>query len=143
MTQREYCNAANRATFTAVLLESREGIENLEAILAVPGLDYVGIGTNDLALSFAVGGHEPRAPELSDVIERARTRIKTAGKPIVVVSTREQAQEAAALGAGLVAVPDVVLIEVAGREFLAASASARPATPSGPDQLRARTRPDP
>jgi len=50
----EYCAAANHTTFTAALIESKTGLDELESIAAVPGLDYLSIGANDLALSLGI-----------------------------------------------------------------------------------------
>ncbi|OZM81319.1 HpcH/HpaI aldolase/citrate lyase family protein [Pseudonocardia sp. MH-G8] len=41
---------ANRRTVVAVMIETPGGVENLDAILAVPGVDAVYVGPSDLAL---------------------------------------------------------------------------------------------
>ena len=41
---------ANRRTIVAVMIETPGGVENLDAILAVPGVDAVYVGPSDLAL---------------------------------------------------------------------------------------------
>jgi 4-hydroxy-2-oxoheptanedioate aldolase len=43
--------SANRAVICAVMIESAEAIDNLDAILRVPGIDAVFIGPNDLSIS--------------------------------------------------------------------------------------------
>lgn len=48
--------AMNRRTVVKVLLESPLGIRNAEAIARVPGVDIVGIGTNDLCAELGVPG---------------------------------------------------------------------------------------
>jgi 4-hydroxy-2-oxoheptanedioate aldolase len=42
--------SANRRTIVAVMIETPGGVENLDAILAVPGVDAVYVGPSDLAL---------------------------------------------------------------------------------------------
>ena len=114
----DFCRAANHATFTAALIECQSGLDELEAIAAVPGLDYVSIGTNDLALSLGMtaGAADPRARAL---VDQAHARIKAIGKPqIAVVSDAEQAHAAIAVGARLIAVSDAALLATAGRSLL-------------------------
>jgi len=41
---------ANRRTIVAVMIETPGGVENLDAILAIPGVDAVYVGPSDLAL---------------------------------------------------------------------------------------------
>jgi 4-hydroxy-2-oxoheptanedioate aldolase len=50
-TPSEYLAQANDSTLTLLLIESRTALENIEAIVAVPGVDAVTIGPNDLAIS--------------------------------------------------------------------------------------------
>jgi 4-hydroxy-2-oxoheptanedioate aldolase len=114
----DFCRAANHATFTAALIECQSGLDELEAIAAVPGVDYLSIGANDLALSLGMtaGGADSRARAL---VEEANARIKAIGKPqIAVVGNAEQAQAAIAAGARLVAVSDAALLATAGRSLL-------------------------
>jgi 2-keto-3-deoxy-L-rhamnonate aldolase RhmA len=100
------------------LIECQSGLDELEAIAAVPGVDYLSIGANDLALSLGMtaGGADSRARAL---VEEANARIKAIGKPqIAVVGNAEQAQAAIAAGARLVAVSDAALLATAGRSLL-------------------------
>jgi 4-hydroxy-2-oxoheptanedioate aldolase len=46
----------NRANLIAVMLESANAIDNAEAIAAVPGIDILLIGTNDLSIEMGVPG---------------------------------------------------------------------------------------
>jgi 4-hydroxy-2-oxoheptanedioate aldolase len=72
---------ANRATIVEVLIESPLGVDNLEAIAAVPGVDLVGIGTNDLSAELGVPG-EARHPRVRAAHERALRACQRAGKPM-------------------------------------------------------------
>ena len=47
----------NAATLTVVMLETPKAIENAEAIAAVPGIDVLLIGTNDLCAEMGIPGH--------------------------------------------------------------------------------------
>src|SRR5882672_3467106 len=48
--------ALNAANLIAVMLESQTGIENASAIAAVPGIDVLLIGTNDLCVDLEIPG---------------------------------------------------------------------------------------
>jgi 4-hydroxy-2-oxoheptanedioate aldolase len=52
----QFNQAMNEATVVKILIESPRGIENIEAIAALPGVDLVGIGTNDLSAELGVAG---------------------------------------------------------------------------------------
>ena len=114
----DFYRAANRATFTAALIECQSGIDELEAIAAVSGLDYLSVGANDLALSLGItsGTADPR---VRATVEETQARIKATRKPqIAVISDAEQAPAAIAAGARLIAVSDAALLANAGRSLL-------------------------
>ena len=50
------CNAINAATMVIVMLETPQAIANADAIAAVPGIDSLLIGTNDLAMELGIPG---------------------------------------------------------------------------------------
>lgn len=60
-------------------VETREALDNLDAILAVEGVDGVFIGPADLAASMGYLT-EPGHPEVLSAIEDAIVRISKAGK---------------------------------------------------------------
>ena len=69
--------AALDQTVIALMIEKREALENLEAILAVPGIDMVQFGPADYAMSIGVAGEwsHPRVQEAErHVIETALKR---------------------------------------------------------------------
>ncbi len=63
------------------MIETRRGLENLDAILAVPGIDGIYVGPNDLSLAL---GHRPEnestVPVVREAVERIRERTVAAGK---------------------------------------------------------------
>jgi 2-keto-3-deoxy-L-rhamnonate aldolase RhmA len=71
----EFCRAANEAMITIVQIEHSDAVNNLDEILAVPGLTGIVIGSNDLSGSMGHMG-EPRHPEVLRAIETviAKTR---------------------------------------------------------------------
>src|SRR5437773_602153 len=52
----ESCAAINDATLVVVMLETPMAIANADAIAAVPGIDSLLIGTNDLAMELGIPG---------------------------------------------------------------------------------------
>lgn len=52
----EMLTQLNDATLVAVMLEGPEGLDNLEEIAAVDGIDVIHVGTNDLLLSLGKAG---------------------------------------------------------------------------------------
>jgi 4-hydroxy-2-oxoheptanedioate aldolase len=76
-----YAKSANTAVVVLAMIETREALGNLDAILAVEGIDGVYVGPSDLGLSL---GHEPTleptAPEVLDAIAAIAARAKAAGR---------------------------------------------------------------
>ncbi len=69
-------------TVVGVEIETRAGVEELDAIVAADGLDLVFVGPGDLALSLGLGGGiaDPAlAPVVTDVLDRAAAADKATG----------------------------------------------------------------
>ena len=60
---------SNRETFVVVQIETREAMDHLDEILAVPGVDAALVGPNDLSIALGVAG-KMRDPLLASAIER-------------------------------------------------------------------------
>ena len=75
----EYYRTANDNMLVGALLEDASVVDNLDAILAVDGIDYFGIGPNDFAQSLGFPG-EPGHPQVRKVMEELTARIRGAGK---------------------------------------------------------------
>jgi 2-keto-3-deoxy-L-rhamnonate aldolase RhmA len=78
----ETCAAINDATFVTVMLETPQAIANAEAIAAVPGIDCLLIGTNDLAMELGIPGgfgDERIAAAYQAVVDACRKHGKYAG----------------------------------------------------------------
>lgn len=83
---KDYVRHANAETCLVVQVETRQGLENLDAILGVSGVDAVFIGPADLAASLGHIG-EAGHPEVRAAIEDALRRIASAGKAAGVFVT--------------------------------------------------------
>ena len=78
----EAAAAMNAANLTVVMLETPTAIENAEAIAAVPGIDVLLIGTNDLCFEMGIPGeftHERVAGAYERVVAACRNAGKHAG----------------------------------------------------------------
>lgn len=64
----EICHRLNARTLVVAMLESEEGIVNAEAIAAVPGIDMLLIGTNDLCAELGIHGQHDH-PEIRAAYE--------------------------------------------------------------------------
>lgn len=72
-----YCRTADEETLVMALVESRAGIESIDAILAVPGIDVIFLGPFDLSVSLGVGGqmdHPKVRAALTEVVRKARAK---------------------------------------------------------------------
>jgi 4-hydroxy-2-oxoheptanedioate aldolase len=72
----DYKKEADEEVFLDVMIEDREGIDHMEEILAVPGLDYVSVGPGDVSQALGVFGQTAH-PEVIAVRDRV---LKTADK---------------------------------------------------------------
>ncbi|SEK17303.1 MULTISPECIES: aldolase/citrate lyase family protein [unclassified Variovorax] len=80
--------AANRSTIVKLLVESPRGIENIEAIARVEGVDLVGIGSNDLSAELGVVG--PSVHRLMrEAHDAALAACARANKPLVIGGVAE------------------------------------------------------
>lgn len=72
---RDYTDVQNKETLVIVHIEGQKGVENLDAILAVEGIDCVFLGPYDLSQSLGIPGqvrHEDVEELMADVCERAQ-----------------------------------------------------------------------
>lgn len=103
-----------------VQVESRKGLDNIEAIAAVEGVTGVFIGPGDLAAALGHVGN-PKHPEVQAAIEDAIARIRACGKPAGILSADETlARRYIELGCRFVAVGSDLGILARTSEQLAA-----------------------
>jgi len=79
----QFNQSMNKATVVKILIESPIGIERIEAIAALPGVDIVGIGTNDLSAELGVAGQyaHPSVRQAHEAAIRACQRVQ---KPLAI-----------------------------------------------------------
>jgi 2-keto-3-deoxy-L-rhamnonate aldolase RhmA len=125
-----YMAQANEAVFVMPQIEDWRTAEIIDEVLAVPGIDAVAIGPNDL--SGTVGAlRQHDHPKVKGSIERILAAAKAKGIPACmgIVTAPERTAELAASGARLVLVAaDVGLLVSGFDKALAAARGAAPGT---------------
>lgn len=79
-TSRDYASSPDAEAILFAMVETRSGLENLDAIIATPGLDGIYIGPGDLSLSL---GYQPTmaptAAEVVDAMQAVLAKVRAAG----------------------------------------------------------------
>ena len=81
--------AANEAVVCCPLIETAPGVENIEAILNVPGIDLVWVGFLDLSLSMGVPG-QFNHPEFNAAIARILQACESHGMPVGILADKPE-----------------------------------------------------
>lgn len=114
-----YLQRADAEICTLVQVETRQALEQLEAIASVEGIDGVFIGPSDLSASFGHVGN-PQHPEMQTVMQQAVTRLKAVGKPAgILTGNEEEARRYISWGYTFVAVGADVGLLARGADALA------------------------
>ena len=113
LTDREtYFRRAGTGTFVGVMIESGPAVDNIDDILAVPGLGGVIIGAADLASSL---GHlnDPRHGDVARAVDQITQRCTAAGVPFgMYAASAEEATRLMSRGAQLITVgSDLLFLE--------------------------------
>jgi 4-hydroxy-2-oxoheptanedioate aldolase len=107
------------------MIETAEGLANVEEICAVDGIDGVYIGPSDLCL--AVGGKFPNDPDVKVEFDAAIERILAAARandkiPAVHTASGEVARQRIAQGFTFITIAsDLTHLEIAARAHLDAA----------------------
>jgi 4-hydroxy-2-oxoheptanedioate aldolase len=117
--QKQYLAQANEAIVTLAMIETREALENLNAIASTPGIDGLFLGPSDLSITLSDGQTlEPQSPEVERELDRIVAAARKAGKiPGVYCATPERAVALAGRGVTFMAIANDLT-------FLRASAAA-------------------
>jgi 2-keto-3-deoxy-L-rhamnonate aldolase RhmA len=87
---------SNAATVLIAMLETPEGIANADAIAAMPGIDVLLIGSNDLCTAMGIPG-ELKSPKLRAAYESTAKACKAHGKKLGVGGIRGDVEHVAEL----------------------------------------------
>ena len=78
-------NAANDDILVIPMIETKTALDNLEAIVSVPGVDAIYIGPSDLSLSLGMAPLQDRQePEFLAVLDRIRTTAQKHGVKVCI-----------------------------------------------------------
>ena len=87
---RDYSRQANDEVAVIIQIEDKEGLERIDEILSVPGVDMVATGRNDLSQALGVPG-ENTHPQVLAAEERVIERAIAHGKcPTLLVKSRKR-----------------------------------------------------
>ncbi len=115
----DYAKRAAAEICVLVQVETRQALGNLDAIVAVEGVDGVFIGPGDLHASLGYAGEQAN-PAVLPIIDQALTDVNRAGKaPGILTGNQELARRWLALGSLFVAVGSDVSILARGADALA------------------------
>lgn len=82
----EFCERANRESFVAIQIETRNSVEECDAIAAIDGVDHLFVGPSDLSQAFGVTGDFMHADCLA-AIDRVARACRNHGKSWGAVTT--------------------------------------------------------
>ncbi|MDX5628847.1 MULTISPECIES: 2-dehydro-3-deoxyglucarate aldolase [unclassified Brenneria] len=103
-TEPDYFATINDNITVLVQIESRQGVDNLDAIAAVDGVDGIFVGPGDLSAALGYLG-QPNHPEVQRVIRHIFERAAAHGKPAGILAPVEaDARRYLEWGASFVAV---------------------------------------
>jgi 2-keto-3-deoxy-L-rhamnonate aldolase RhmA len=83
MPARDLNPKLDEATIVQILIETPVGVENADAIAAVPGVDMIAIGANDLSAELGVAG-DFAEPRITDCIAKVAAACKRQGKLLML-----------------------------------------------------------
>jgi 4-hydroxy-2-oxoheptanedioate aldolase len=89
----DYFTLANSEIMVAVMIEDRQGVAEIDAILAVPGIDLIIEGAIDLSQSYGVPG-QAQHPDVQGAISHVAERCQAAGTPFCAIPRAEGQLEA-------------------------------------------------
>lgn len=118
ITPREYMDRANQEVLCFPVIETAEGLANVDAIAATPGIDAIIIGDGDLSTSMGYGGDRTH-PAVREAVTHIIARAKAHGRWVATAGyDAETARVRFADGADIVQVPPPAMLVRAGREFV-------------------------
>jgi 4-hydroxy-2-oxoheptanedioate aldolase len=113
----DYADHANEEIMTFAMIETKESMDNIDAILAVDGLDGIFVGSGDLKLSLTgKAGHANNSPLFDEAIDKILSLCKKHGViPGIWCANIDDAKKMRELGFRFIAIKSdsMMLIEAA------------------------------
>ena len=114
-----YVKWANDNVMVIVIVERPSAVEQIEEIAAVPGIDVIFIGLNDLSYNLGVGG-DLRAPVMKAAVEKVMKAAKKNGIAVGGPGGAGEIKQMVAEGFRFIQGPsDLSLLQTGVREFFA------------------------
>jgi 2-keto-3-deoxy-L-rhamnonate aldolase RhmA len=104
------CGDAAPSKLVVVQIETRAAVAAVDAMAAVPGVDVILIGPNDLAYEMT-GKRGARTPEVAQAIQHVASRLRAAGRAFGMPARLEEIDAFRALGATFLYYPVEWLLE--------------------------------
>jgi 4-hydroxy-2-oxoheptanedioate aldolase len=115
-----HAQRSNEGTSVILMIETKQALDNLDEILAVPGIDAIFIGPNDLSFSMGHQGNQ-KHPDVVAAIETAIKKIaRTRVAPGLMTVAVEDYRKYAALGARYLTTQIAVVLGAALKSAVAA-----------------------
>ncbi len=112
-----YPHWANNNVMVILIIERPIAVEQIEEIAAVPGIDVLFIGLNDLSYGYGVPG-QLNAPVMQQAVKRVMAAAKKAGIPVGGPGGAADIKKMLAEGFRFIQGPsDLSLLQLATREF--------------------------
>ncbi len=120
----DYFRKANDLTVSFAMVETRESLDIIDDILAVPGIDGIFIGPSDLSIALS-GGRElnPASAEVEEALDYALSRVRAASKVAgIYAASGGRAGELARRGFHMVSIAsDTALLRAGAQAALGAA----------------------
>lgn len=119
----DYLQRSNGMQLALAMIETRAALDDVDAILAVAGIDGVFVGPSDLSIGLSDGSLDPHSADVDAALARIAASAKAANKIAAVFCfSGGQAKVMAARGFGLMTIAtDLLLLRSAARAELAAA----------------------
>lgn len=117
-TPGDYYKHANDEILVVLQTESPEGVDNAEEIYALPGVDAIFVGPNDLSFQMRpADGTDPTPDELEAMLQRVLAAGKKTGTPVGLhVQTTEAVEQRIAEGWQFIALGSELKMMVSGAQ---------------------------
>lgn len=84
LSPEEFFNTANQETILMLMIEDKEGVEQIDEILSVEGIDMIMAGAGDLAQAYGYPG-QPSHPKIREIISKVFATAQKAGIPFCAI----------------------------------------------------------
>jgi 4-hydroxy-2-oxoheptanedioate aldolase len=120
----EYFQKANGLTVSFAMVETRESLNIIDDILAIPGIDGIFIGPSDLSIALSQGREQnPASAEVEEALDYALSRVTAAGRIAgVYAASGTRAAELVRKGFHMVSIGnDTAMLKAGAQAALAAA----------------------